>query len=251
MPLRRQGNKSRIAAEIIKHFPPHSVYIEPFFGAGGLFFNKPKARYNILNDLDDEVFNFWCVLRDNKDALREELKKPPIHSSVWNHFKANRETDPVRRAARFLYLSNLGYMGSFDTMRVGARINTKEVALDRFDSYCELITGCVFTKYDFRDFFKTIERKRDQNILCYCDPPYIGTSGKIYAPFKEQDFVDLLDILMRQNFKFAVSEFESEFVMNESMARGLNITTIAERCNLKNRRIEILITNYDKHLSLF
>ena len=33
------------------------IYIEPFFGAGGMFFNKRKAKYNVLNDLDSEIFN--------------------------------------------------------------------------------------------------------------------------------------------------------------------------------------------------
>ena len=45
MILRRLGNKSKIAADIQKHFPQHKIYIEPFFGAGGMFFNKPKAKY--------------------------------------------------------------------------------------------------------------------------------------------------------------------------------------------------------------
>lgn len=52
MILRRLGNKQAIAHKIIPYFPPHKIYIEPFFGAGGMFFNKPKAKYNIVNDLD-------------------------------------------------------------------------------------------------------------------------------------------------------------------------------------------------------
>ncbi len=38
MILRRLGNKSRIAKEVQKYFPEHTMYIEPFFGAGGMFF---------------------------------------------------------------------------------------------------------------------------------------------------------------------------------------------------------------------
>ena len=44
MILRRLGNKKKIAKEIQKYFPEHKIYIEPFFGAGGMFFNKPKAK---------------------------------------------------------------------------------------------------------------------------------------------------------------------------------------------------------------
>lgn len=49
MILRRLGNKKKIAQEIIQYFPPHKIYIEPFFGAGGMFFNKPKAKQRGLN----------------------------------------------------------------------------------------------------------------------------------------------------------------------------------------------------------
>ena len=59
MILRRLGNKKKIAKEIQKYFPPHKIYIEPFFGAGGMFFNKHKAKYNIVNDLDSDVFNLF------------------------------------------------------------------------------------------------------------------------------------------------------------------------------------------------
>ena len=62
MILRRLGNKKKIAKEIQKYFPPHKIYIEPFFGAGGMFFNKPKAKYNIVNDLDSDVFNLFQVV---------------------------------------------------------------------------------------------------------------------------------------------------------------------------------------------
>ena len=53
--MRRLGNKTKIAQDIQKYFPKHNLYVEPFFGAGGMFFNKPKAKYNVLNDLDVDV----------------------------------------------------------------------------------------------------------------------------------------------------------------------------------------------------
>ncbi len=71
MILRRLGNKKEIAGEIQKHFPSHKIYIEPFFGAGGMFFYKPMVRYNFLNDLDNDVFNLFMVVKDNKEALQE------------------------------------------------------------------------------------------------------------------------------------------------------------------------------------
>ena len=72
MILRRLGNKQAIAQDIIKYFPEHKAYIEPFFGAGGMFFNKPKAKYNIVNDIDSEAAKRYY--QKNKFEICEKLK---------------------------------------------------------------------------------------------------------------------------------------------------------------------------------
>ena len=49
-----------------------------------------------------------------------------------------------------------------------------------------------------------------------------------------------------------MSEFDNPFILNQAKERNLNIIEIGERVNLKNRRIEILITNYENNqTSLF
>ena len=40
-----------------------------FFGAGGLYFNKPLAKYNILNDADNDVFNLWDCVENRNDEI--------------------------------------------------------------------------------------------------------------------------------------------------------------------------------------
>ena len=64
-------------------------------------------------------------------------------------------------------------------------------------------------------------------------------------------FVDLFDTLQATGCKFAMSEFDNEFILNQAKERGLNVIIIGERKNLKNRRTEILITNYEKQKGLF
>jgi len=41
-----------------------------------------------------------------------------------------------------------------------------------------------------------------------------------------------------------MAEFNNPFILNQAKERNLNVITIGERQNLKNRRTEILITNY-------
>jgi len=53
--------------------------------------------------------------------------------------------------------------------------------------------------------------------------------------------------------KYAVSEFDNPTVIQMAKDRGLQVHIIGERQNMKNRRTEILITNYEpsRQLTMF
>ena len=245
MILRRLGNKKKIAAEIIKHFPDHKIYIEPFFGAGGMFFNKPKAKYNIVNDLDSDVFNLFQVVMNQKEELEKAFYMMPIHSDLLDYWKKNKETDPIKKALRFLFLSNLTYMGKMDTLRYGAR-NDKDTLTKNIDTTFKMLKEVQFNNCDFRRLFKGINFIDDDYKYCfaYLDPPYIDSTNNYEKSFTEKDSIDLFDTVAELNIKYAMSEFDHPFIIDQAKQRRLNVIIIGERQNLKNRRIEILITNY-------
>lgn len=110
MILRRNGNKSQIADKIIPYFPPHKIYVEPFFGAGGMYFNKPKVKYNFLNDIDSDVFNLFMVVKENRQELYKRIEQMPIDQNLMRYWKKNQEEDPIWKAVRFLFLSNFTYL---------------------------------------------------------------------------------------------------------------------------------------------
>ena len=56
-PFRYAGGKFYARKLIFEHIPPHQLYCEPLVGGGSVFFAKPKAPANILNDLDEELMN--------------------------------------------------------------------------------------------------------------------------------------------------------------------------------------------------
>jgi len=253
MILRRIGNKSKIAEDIITYFPEHKIYVEPFFGAGGMFFNKPKANYNILNDLDSDVFNLFQVVQNNKQEFEEAIYKMPIHSGLLNYWKTNEETKPIQKAIRFILISNMTWMGIGDKIHLSLK-NHKKPIFEALEKTEKLISDVQFANYDFKEFINSISFRNDEekkSTLIYCDPPYLGTNDNYSNSFTEQDSIDLFDILQATGCKFAMSEFDNEFILNQAKERYLNIIIIGERKNLKNRRTEILITNYEKQKSLF
>ena len=251
MILRRLGNKSQIATEIQKYFPQHKIYVEPFFGAGGMFFNKPKVKFNIVNDLDSDVFNLFQVVSNNKDELEAQYRLMPIHSDLLQYWKDNKEVEPMKKALRFLFLSNLTHMGAGASIRMLPR-TPKQTLLDKIDITFELIQDAQFYNDDFRKFLKSISFDSMENeTLIYCDPPYLNTGDNYSHSFTEQDASDLFDCLIKTGCKFAYSEFDNDFILEQAKSRGLNVITIGERRNLNNRMTEVLVTNYAKPKTLF
>ena len=262
MILRRLGNKSKIAHEIQKYFPEHRFYIEPFFGAGGMFFNKPKAKYNILNDLDSDVCNLFQVVINEKENLKKHFYSMPVHSDLLDYWKKNEETEPIKKALRFLFISNFTLNGTGSAIRhqvssgAGGVKDFKDGFDVELDNTFKVLYDCNFTNFDFRKFllklgFQNDGRNDENKTFIYCDPPYLGTNDNYSNSFTEQDSIDLFDALQATGCKFAMSEFDNEFILNQAKERGLNIIIIGERKNLKNRRTEILITNYEKQKGLF
>jgi DNA adenine methylase len=247
MILRRLGNKKAIAHKIIPHFPPHKIFISPFFGAGGIYFNKPRAKYNILNDLDSDVFNLFQVVQNNRNELLEFLELMPFDQTLFNYWTKNKETDKIAKAARFLFLSNCSFMGVNSTMQVA--FNPSLNVLIKNIINAEGFARSRFTCLDFKDLFKSINYKKDgrndeEKTFIYCDPPYLSTTDNYSNSFTEQDTIELFEVLIKTGCKFAISEFDNPIVLELAKKHGLEVITIGERQNLKNRRTEILIVNY-------
>ena len=255
MILRRLGNKKKIAKEIQKYFPPHKIYIEPFFGAGGMFFNKPKAKYNIVNDLDSDVFNLFNVVMNQKEELEKAFYMMPIHSDLLEYYINNEETEPIKKAIRFLFLSNLTHLGGGQAIKCSFG-NDKDILLKNIDFTFDFINDVKFINCDFKRFIEKYISFRDEDerakALIYCDPPYLGTNDNYSNSFTEEQSKELFDTLEETGCKFAMSEFDHPFILEQAKQRNLNVIIIGERQNLKNRRTEILVTNYsNSQQSLF
>ncbi len=252
MILNRLGNKENIAYKIIRYFPKHDIYMEPFFGAGGMFFNKPKAKYNFLNDLDDDVYNLFRVIIDDKESLLTLLEKTPITETQFKEWaKGKKETTNLMNAVRFLIVSNYGLYGKPDTLRIGP-VNPKRVIIQQIESTFDYISDAYFFKCDFRKFFNKCDYKGNkQKSFCYADPPYLGTGDNYSNAFTEKDSFDLFNILEGSGIKWAMSEFDNPFIIDQAKKRGLTVIRIGERKNIKNKRVEILVTNYKNNTTLF
>ena len=254
MLLRRLGNKSKIAKKIQYYFPKHTTYIEPFFGAGGILFNKPKAKYNIVNDLESDVYNLYQVVKNNHKELEQAFYNAPYHLDLWNYYKKNECKTAIDKAVRFLFLSNFGFLGQPVSLRLQA-LNNKKITYENIKRTFDFIFDIQFSNTDFEKFLNSIALKRINEIkttFIYCDPPYLNTGSNYSNSFAKSDVIRLFNVLDKLKCKFAYSEFKNDFIMQEAKKRNYNIIIIGERKSLKNRNTEILITNYKNQMvSLF
>src|SRR5215467_10397855 len=63
-PLKYHGGKQYLARRIVALMPPHTHYVEPFAGGLAVLLAKdPEGVSEVVNDLDQDLTNFWRVLQ--------------------------------------------------------------------------------------------------------------------------------------------------------------------------------------------
>ena len=240
--------------ELWGYFPQHKMRIELFFGAGGAFFNMPRSRYHILNDFDDDVTNLYEVVCSDRHTLSKAIEMMPISSSLVKKWKNQTFQDPIKKALRFLLLSNFTYLGKGDTLRLSID-NTKELLLGNIEKTFEALKNEKITNLDFREVIPKISFSKklipERDAFVYLDPIYLDTDHYYRVPkWTADDTIDCLDIMSNSGLNCAMSEFNHPLIMEESAKRGFEVIPIKERQNIKNRKMEVLIVNYDR-LNLF
>jgi hypothetical protein len=72
------GGKSRVAKMVWKRFGDVSTYLEPFFGSGAVFLNRPLPfdGNETVNDFDGLVANFWRALQADPAAVAKYADWP-------------------------------------------------------------------------------------------------------------------------------------------------------------------------------
>lgn len=64
-PMRWSGGKRLMVKRLVEKIPPHKVYVEPFIGAGHIFWAKDPAEKEVINDIDRHLIEYYRYLRDS------------------------------------------------------------------------------------------------------------------------------------------------------------------------------------------
>ncbi|UPA10162.1 DNA adenine methylase (plasmid) [Borrelia nietonii YOR] len=245
--LAREGSKYRYSKVIISLFPKHTSYIEGFFGTGAIFFAKPLACYNILNDNSQFIYKFFYYLRRNPDSLYKKVRDAIIYDRIINENQDKIEY-MVLRSLYSIYAS------CNSTMRLD-RSNSKRLFLGMLKTYKsrvkEMLDYAIFTSRDIFDFLGALP-KRDKiaSTFVYLDPPYSISRGSLAdnRGWGLDSLERLIVEMKRYNWQFAISEFDDLRVLELFLKYNLNVNYIARSTGIANTfghtKHEILATSY-------
>lgn len=197
---RYYGGKWKIAEWIISYFPEHDIFGEWFCGMASITLKKRKSRVEIINDLSDEIYNLFMVLRNSPNELINALDLTPYSRTEF--YKCFEFSEcPIEQARRTIVLLSMSYspskiMGRFSgegnpVKRDGAFFrsarNSRHNLPGSFNSIAEvipLITERLKTVIvENKDAIELMAYYDSDKTLHYIDPPYLDRKDKrsVYA----------------------------------------------------------------------
>jgi DNA adenine methylase len=202
--LRWAGGKTRLMPELLPHLPlKFADYYEPFLGGGAVFFavcGRATGRC-YLSDLNTELVNCWRSIQHDPANILEALGQYQGYDREEDYYavRSTSPTDPIKRAARFLFLNQTSWNGLWRVNKFGV-FNVpwgakafRGWSLDRLLAISQGLQDVTITEEDFR---RSLLRPKKGDFV-YLDPPYLPISdtskfsGYTERRFRAADLAEL------------------------------------------------------------
>lgn len=259
--LKYPGAKWKLAPWIISQFPEHTTYIEPYFGSGAVFFSKEPAKYEVINDLDEQVTNLFKVIRNKGKKLAQLIEMTPW--SRAEYYEAYELTgDAVEDARRFLVRCWMAH-GVKTSDRTGWMNRGPKVdgsTTTRWNKLPDRIVACTDrlknTEIECIPALDLLARFKDaKNCLLYVDPPYVLStrSQRLYKhEMKDADHMALLEALNAHAGPVVLSGYAHD-LYDEYLAdwRKVTIEALAEKGQARTEVLWMKNVPEQRVISLF
>lgn len=253
-PIKWVGGKSKLVDKILPLIPEHKGYVEVFGGAGCLLFAKEPSKWEVLNDFDDELMNFWSVVKNAKDQFIHSFDYTLVSRQTFDEYKAiykNKiEQDCIKRAHIFYYLVKAGFGADmarpcFGTGKDRNRLRLEQIEDDINNAYKRLQKVTIENK-SFEDVFKIYD---SPDTFFYLDSPYRNTKQYAVGKFTDEQYGLLAECCKNAKGKWLYTINDDEYI--RELFKDFNIIThdvYYSVCKTQNGRQdfkELIITNYD------
>ncbi|NTX44238.1 DNA adenine methylase [Burkholderia cepacia] len=186
------GGKRRLADHLIPRFPAHECYVEVFAGGAALYFMRPPAKVEVINDVNGELINLYRVVQHHLEEFVRQFKWALTSRQVFEWMKqmAPETLTDIQRAARFYYLQKTCFGGKVDGQTFGTateappKLNLLRIEEELSAAHLRLAGAYV----ERLDWLACIDRYDRPHTLFYLDPPYFETEGYgVPFPFVEYE----------------------------------------------------------------
>ena len=260
-PLRWAGGKSAIVKDLIPLMSiSYNRYVEPMAGSAAFFF-AVKPERALLADVNEDLINYFLILRNDLNRLLSSLLKMSASMDTYYSLREQQLSDSLERAVRFAYLNRLCWNGLYRVNSVGkfnVPIGSRlPLALWRERHLRECSRVLSKAKLSFSDVFQTLSQSRPNDFF-FIDPPYpkgantgIGFNRYTVDKFELDDHKNLakeIKQISKKSVKIMVILSNEESLIK--LYRGFRRTTLSTKslisCSGSSRRpvSEIVLTNY-------
>ena len=185
-PVNRMGGKHYLTNWLSQYIPAHTLYCEPFCGAGHLLFSKLPSPVEVLNDIDGHLIGFFELLKDDtkRSKLIQTLDNMPYSRRLWQEIRSkwkqgNLPQDEIERVSQWFYLNRTCFSGDqkrggFAMPSITGRnpVQSFRNAVNSLKAIAGRLRNVCIENLDYQE---CIRRYDSMDTLFYCDPPYLNT----------------------------------------------------------------------------
>lgn len=266
-PFKWVGGKSRLRKHIIPLIPPHTCYAEPFCGAAWVLFGKPPSDVEIINDIDQELVNFFRVVKTRPEELIESFDMVLVSRAEFERLASANpsELNDIERAHRFYYLIMAGWGGEMNYPRFQTSITDGghgnrlfgaiKTLRQRIQPVHERLKTVIIECLDWHDFFDRYDRA---GVIMYIDPPY-PANGCNYAHNMRswEEHQELADRLHNSRCRWIYSSYDTPEIWK--LFREHPIISVTSASGMADARggqgrvlnKEVLVTNFAPPKNLY
>lgn len=262
-PIKYHGGKHYLAARIVALMPPHTHYVEPFFGGGSVMLAKdPQGVSEVANDIYGDLMNFWTVLQ-HEDLFPEFVRAceaTPFAEGMWTRaLDGLRDyTSAVGRAWSFFVLCRQSLAGRMDTFAPLSRTRTRRGMNEQASAWLGAVEGLPLVHARLkrvvmlnRSAVDVIRQQDGEGTLFYCDPPYLCETRSAPAVYTHEmtklEHMALLEALCAVKGNVMLSGYDSPLYaswLKEWARHTFDLPNNAAGGASKQRKTECLWCNF-------
>lgn len=256
-PISYYGGKQSMLKYILPMIPPHTAYVEPFFGGGAVFFAKEPVHSEIINDMNGNVVNFYEQLKSNYNNLKRLIDATPYSRDVYRRALTIYDCPfmfaPVERAWAFWVGTIQGFsnkIGSWRSTSVGNNGKESRLLFNKKSAFNkELSERLKHIQIENKDACELIRNMDSEETFFYVDPPYVDSNQGHYGGYTQEHFDRLLEMLAGIKGKFLLSSYPNERLLEMTAKCGWWTNPIDMSLSASNtkgkRKVEMLTWNYE------